>query len=100
MRSARDILDHLGDPKIITPELQFESAPQPRGLRETALLHSNILDHLSPAPMAEDQLIHSLGAAPTAITQLLMELELDGKVIRQAGEFWPAQIKISAVSVL
>jgi DNA processing protein len=35
--------------------------------------------------MAEDQLIRSLGAAPTAIAPLLMDLELDGKVIRQAG---------------
>jgi DNA processing protein len=85
VRSARDILDHPGDPKITTPKLPFESAPQPRSLRKTALLHSDILDHLSPVPMAKDQLIRSLGAAPTAITPLLMDLELDGKVIRQAG---------------
>jgi DNA processing protein len=85
VRSARDVLDHLGDPTTIAPELPFEPVPQPRGLRETALLHADILDRLSPAPMAEDQLIRSLGAAPTAIALLLMDLELDGKVIRQAG---------------
>ncbi len=85
VRSARDVLDHLGDPTAIAPELPFEPVPQPRGLRETALLHADILDRLSPAPMAEDQLIRSLGAAPTAIALLLMDLELDGKVIRQAG---------------
>jgi DNA processing protein len=85
VRSAHDVLDHLGDPTAIAPKLPLEPVPQPRGLRETALLHADILDRLSPAPMAEDQLIRSLGAAPTAIAPLLMDLELDGKVIRQAG---------------
>jgi DNA processing protein len=85
VRGARDILDHLGDPTTSAPELPFEPVAQPRGLRETALLHADILDRLSPAPMAEDQLIRSLGVAPTAIAPLLMDLELDGKVIRQAG---------------
>ncbi len=85
VRGARDIIEHLGEPAAIAPELPLEPAPQPRTLRETALLHSDILDRLSPAPMAEDQLIRSLRAAPTAIAPLLVDLELEGKVVRQAG---------------
>jgi len=88
VRGARDILDHLGEPTSVAPELPLEPAPQPhtpRTLRETALLHSDILARLGSAPMPEDQLIRSLGAAPTAIAPLLVDLELDGKVIRQAG---------------
>ena len=96
VRGAKDVLDHLGDPKTTTPELPFDaptqdfaaaqktSAPE-RSLRETALLHDDILSRLGPNPMAEDQLIRSLNAAPTAIAPLLMDLELDGKVVRQAG---------------
>jgi DNA processing protein len=96
VRGVGDIIDHVGDPKTATPELPFdtpvqiavpsqtENAPK-RSLRETALLHDDILSRLGPNPMAEDQLIRSLNAAPTAIAPLLMDLELDGQVIRQAG---------------
>lgn len=85
VRGAQDVLDQLGEATTVAPELPLEPVPQPRGLRETALLHADILDRLGPAPMAEDQLIRSLGAAPTAIAPLSMDLKLDGKVIRQAG---------------
>lgn len=90
VRGLRDVIEHLGDPKTATPELPLDiahdvPATPPRSLRETALLHADILSRLGPNPMAEDQLIRSLGAAPTAVAPLLMDLELDGKVIRQAG---------------
>jgi DNA processing protein len=48
VRSAHDILDHIGDPTAIAPTLPLEPVPQPRGLRETALLHADILDRLAP----------------------------------------------------
>ena len=85
VRGARDVLDHLGDLPCAAPELPLDPPPPARTLRETALLHTDILDRLGPNPMAEDQLIRSLGAKPTAIAPLLVDLELDGKVIRQAG---------------
>ncbi|MGJ8610366.1 MAG: DNA-processing protein DprA, partial [Octadecabacter sp.] len=85
VRGARDVLDHLGDLPCAEPELPLAPPPPVRTLRETALLHSDILDRLGPNPMAEDQLIRSLGAPPTAIAPLLIDLELDGQVIRQAG---------------
>ena len=92
VRGAQDIIDHLGDPQktVIEPELPLSAPPKtpptkPRGLAETAALHNIILDRLGPAPMAEDQLIRTLGATPTAVAPVLVDLELDGKVVRQAG---------------
>jgi len=92
VRGVGDIVDLLGDPKTSTPELPLtmpaqattEASPT-RSLRETALLHDDILARLGPSPIAEDQLIRSLGAAPTAVAPLLMDLELDGQIVRQAG---------------
>ena len=85
VRGVNDIIDHLGDPAAKAPELPLDAPEQPRSLRETALLHTDILDRLGPAPMAEDQLMRSLHAPATTIAPLLVDLELEGKVIRQAG---------------
>ncbi|SMX37049.1 DNA-processing protein DprA [Octadecabacter ascidiaceicola] len=85
VRGVKDILDHLGDPTTQAPELPLDTPEQPRTLRETALLHTDILERLSPAPMAEDQLMRSLSAPATAVAPLLVDLELEGKVVRQAG---------------
>jgi DNA processing protein len=87
VRGVRDILDHLGDPLAMAPELPLDTptAVSRPSLRTTAVLHEDILSRLAPAPMAEDQLIRSLGAAPTAVAPILVDLELDGKVIRQPG---------------
>ena len=87
VRGVQDILDHIGDPQVAAPELPLAPAPQPirKSLRDTAALHDDILSRLAPAPMAEDQLIRSLGTPATAVAPILVDLELDGKVIRQAG---------------
>ena len=91
IRGADDVIELLGDPKApqpdLAPELPLPPAPQSdrRSLRETALLHTDILDRLGPNPMAEDQLIRTLGASATAVAPILMDLELEGKVVRQAG---------------
>ena len=85
VRGVNDILEHLGDPTTQTPELPLNTPVQTRTLRETALLHTDILERLGPAPMAEDQLMRSLSAPATAIAPLLVDLELEGKVVRQAG---------------
>ena len=86
VRNAADILDHIGEVQTDAPELPLvPPTPVVRSLRETALLHDDILSRLGPDPIAEDQLIRSLGAAATAVAPLLVDLELDGKVVRQAG---------------
>jgi DNA processing protein len=59
--------------------------PEKRSLRETATLHSRILERLGPSPVAEDQLIRDLAAPAGAVAPALVDLELDGKVARHPG---------------
>ena len=95
VRGTQDILDHIGAQpteqiamELPLPDRQIElphQLPETRSLRETNLLHQDILARLGPNPIAEDQLIRALGAAPCTVAPLLVDLELEGKVIRQAG---------------
>ncbi len=61
-----------------------DPAPR-RNLRETAALHSAILQRLGPSPVAEDQLIRDLNAPARAVAPALVDLELDGKIRRSTG---------------
>jgi DNA processing protein len=92
VRRAEDVLEALpaqAAEAAAQPELTLEEVPPPpperRGLRETAALHRQILDRLGPSPLAEDQLIRDLGAPAGQVTPLLTDLELEGRVRRQAG---------------
>jgi DNA processing protein len=59
--------------------------PRKRSLRETAALHGQILARLGPSPLAEDQLIRDLGTSAETVAPALLDLELDGRIRRQAG---------------
>ena len=59
--------------------------PRNRSLQDTAALHSQILNRLGPSPLAEDQLIRDLGAAAHQVSPVLVDLELDGRIHRDAG---------------
>ena len=48
-------------------------------------LHARILEKLGPSPIPEDHLIRDLGAGAPAVSVALIDLELDGKVIRDRG---------------
>lgn len=92
VRSASDIIDALDPLDGVTPELPLPPQPpkapaakQRRSLRETASLHLTILQRLGPSPVPEDQLIRDLQLPPSALSPTLIELEMDGKVIRSAG---------------
>jgi len=61
--------------------------PETRTLRQTADLHTRILDRLGPSPLAEDQLIRDLGAASAHVSPALTDLELEGRIRRQPGGF-------------
>ena len=50
-----------------------------------AAAHLAALQRLGPTPVAEDQLIRDLQLPPAALTPDLVELEMDGKVLRGAG---------------
>ncbi|MEM9499326.1 MAG: DNA-processing protein DprA [Pseudomonadota bacterium] len=59
--------------------------PAQQPLRETAALHSEILNRLGPSPLAEDQLIRDLAAPAASVSPALTDLELDGQVQRHPG---------------
>ena len=87
VRNAQDVLDALapvGTAPQPTLDLGIPSAPK-RSLQETAALHSQILDRISAAPVAEDQLIRDLNTASEAVNHALTDLELDGKIHRHPG---------------
>ncbi len=96
VRGARDVIDAIGparDPVPSQPALPLEDAPAAAappppgegGLRETARLHMRILDRLGPAPVAEDQLIRDLAVPAARVAPVLTDLEIAGKIARQAG---------------
>jgi len=67
------------------PAAPDQSAAPTRTLRETADLHSQILDRLGPSPLAEDQLIRDLKTPAQKVAPALLDLELDGRIRRQPG---------------
>ncbi|MGJ5619329.1 DNA-processing protein DprA [Sulfitobacter sp. MF3-043] len=90
VRSAADVLEALGpiSGQQTTPELALTPAKPDkpkRSLRETAALHLQILSRLGPSPVAEDQLIRDLQAAPADVAPILVDLELDGQIARRPG---------------
>ena len=54
-------------------------------LRDAANLHQMILARIDRSPVAEDMIIRDVSVSPGAVTTVLSELELDGKITRAAG---------------
>lgn len=90
VRGADDVIEALSplaEPVAEQTSLPLSpaSAPKSRSLRETAHLHTDILNRLSPSPITEDQLIRDLGATSGAVSAELTDLELSGKIVRHPG---------------
>ncbi|MFD0858771.1 DNA-processing protein DprA [Roseovarius aquimarinus] len=88
VRSGADVIEALPaatEPAHTPPETIPAPQPETRDLRETADLHSRILERLGPSPLAEDQLIRDLAAPARTVAPALVDLELDGRIRRQAG---------------
>lgn len=98
VRNSSDVIEAIGTgmPHLRDAPIRAEAAmparpplpgpvPQRRPLSETSQPHSQILARLGPSPLAEDQLIRDLAMPPAHITPELLMLELEGKVLRQAG---------------
>ncbi|GFE51518.1 DNA processing protein DprA [Roseobacter cerasinus] len=89
IRSAADVVEALAPLSGDAPELPLETPPpapkKSSALRDVAALHRQILARLSPAPLAEDQLIRDLAVAPAEVAPALLDLEMDGKIARRHG---------------
>jgi DNA processing protein len=90
VRNAADVIEAIDQPASVqSAQMAMDIPPAPapdrRSLRDTARLHQDILARLGPSPVAEDQLIRDLRAAPGQIAPALVDLELDGKILRQPG---------------
>jgi len=66
---------------------KIPAGPERRARRasEIPALHAEILSRLGPSPVAEDQLIRDLDLPAGQVTPELLNLELEGRVTRQAG---------------
>ncbi|HDZ82975.1 MAG TPA: DNA-processing protein DprA, partial [Roseobacter sp.] len=90
VRDVADVIELLGPLKEDTgPAAQQRPVETPKSvapdMRTTAAIHARILSRLGPSPIAEDQLIRDLKLAPASVTAVLVELELNGHVLRQSG---------------
>ncbi|MFX0544902.1 DNA-processing protein DprA [Roseovarius sp. S1116L3] len=90
VRSAADVIEALPAVAVPAPapsllDMIPPAADEKRSLGETADLHRRILDRLGPSPLAEDQLIRDLQAPVRSVAPALIDLELDGRIRRQAG---------------
>ncbi|WP_171173568.1 DNA-processing protein DprA [Ruegeria sp. HKCCD8929] len=93
VRNAQDVIEALPMQTEAAPQKPVQEImkdlppppPQKRSLKQTARLHMRILDRLGPSPLAEDQLIRDLSSNAGDVGPALVDLELDGKIQRQAG---------------
>jgi DNA processing protein len=90
VRDADDVLSALNCAQQEQPRpvatLDASPPPSPATRLQTAnTLHNDILSRLSPSPVAEDQLIRDLHSSAAILAPALLNLELDGKIERQAG---------------
>ncbi len=83
LTSARDILDEL--PSEITPTQGRFREPEPPLLATTEVTGNDracIASLLSPTPIAVDDLLRESRLSPAAVSEILMELELAGRIAR------------------
>ncbi len=90
VRNADDVIEALPAVNFDQqPNLPLALTPKPpasdRSLRETGDLHNEILNRLGPSPVSEDQLIRDLAAPARRVSPILVDLELEGRIKRQAG---------------
>ncbi|WP_170331219.1 DNA-processing protein DprA [Ruegeria arenilitoris] len=92
VRSAQDVIEALpqqsadpgNEPSVPTPCPNVTPNTAQKG-KDGQRLHNEILSRLGPSPIAEDQLIRDIAATAGEIGPALVDLELDGRIQRQAG---------------
>ena len=89
-RGAEDVLEVLNTLPLRAPKQPDIPQDTPtnrldRSPRDTAALHSEILQRLGPSPISEDQLVRDMVLSPSEVTPALLDLEMHGKITRLAG---------------
>jgi DNA processing protein len=82
VRGTNDVLETI---KTIEDQTDPTKVAPKQSLRETAALHIEILARLGTSPIAEDQLARDIRANASDIAPVLIDRELDGRIMRQAG---------------
>ncbi|MGO8914978.1 MAG: DNA-processing protein DprA [Stellaceae bacterium] len=80
-----EIEAHLAPRAASRPSALPEPAAAPPGPAELALAMGRVLEHLSPAPVPVDELIRHCRLPAAIVTSVLLDLELAGRLERQAG---------------
>lgn len=83
--SSQDILDHIFPRKTIQEELLFDSAVVSFE-SEPEEIHEKILNLLSFTPITIDELVSTLGVSLQEVLPILMELEIENKIVRLSGQ--------------
>lgn len=83
VRSVDDIVDAL-QPVAQAAEPAAETKPSPKQ-QVIGALQRTILSQLGPTPVPEDQLLRDLGVSTAAAAAVIVDLELEGKLIRHPG---------------
>ncbi|HVL21872.1 MAG TPA: DNA-processing protein DprA [Amaricoccus sp.] len=87
VRHAADVVEALGA-RPGAPRPRSATAGPPAPLPATGdHLGDQLLELLTPAPVAEDLLIRDLGRPAAAVSAALLELELAGRIHRHPGGF-------------
>ncbi len=86
--NAADIMNHIHTaPRLLaeTPANDFEGFAAPMDENTLAAARANILENLGHSPVSVDELVRQCRVSPSVILTVLLELELAGRVERQAG---------------
>lgn len=96
VRGAKDVIEAmtpLAEASAPMPKVAPQSTtrdippppPQTRTKAQIQKLHAQILSHLGPSPLGEDQLIRDLNLPTGQVAPELVSLELDGQICRHPG---------------
>ena len=86
---AADILEHihkqphrLFEPRGNTFEAPIAEADE----QQLSIARTEVLEFLGPSPVAIDELVRQSELMPAVVLMVLLELELAGRIERQAGQ--------------
>jgi DNA processing protein len=85
VRSAADVLEALAASLDAAPVRQVRAAPPTRPDPPTPGDAGRLVELLGHAPTPEDALTRALGRPAPVVAALLLELELEGRILRHPG---------------